>query len=155
MDFVLDSNAFDSLVAHPRAELLATERHDAGRDRFLVTHVQRDELSRTSDLVRRAKLLALLDHFETIPTHGFVWDVSKWDNARWADEGDGEAFKSEGAEDMLIAFTAQCQGAVLVTDDVGLTKKAHGEGLSVWANEALASYLVNQASAGDAGQTPD
>jgi hypothetical protein len=100
--------------------------------RFAITHIQLDEINKTKDEERRARLL--LAHAalqcELIPTQTFVSDVSRLDHARL---GNGELFKKIKAEldaangrkknnsqDALIAEAAIVNGYTLITADLHL-----------------------------------
>ena len=81
---LLDTNVFNN-VADGTIDVESFK----GR-RLLVTHVQRDELSRTKDVARRAKLLATFELIaaEAVPTASAVLDESRWDEAEWGIEDD-------------------------------------------------------------------
>lgn len=92
-----------------------------GKARFYATHIQLDELSKTSNLQRRQGLLAVFQGIteDKVPTESFVlgvsrlgeaklggsnlvptesaaWNISAWDQAKWGEE-DGliSALRSE------------------------------------------------------------
>ncbi len=92
----------------------------SGRVRAHTTHVQRDELGKTTDPVRRADLMRVFVDVvggsvstETfvigtsrigearlgggaVPTESAVWDVSRWDEAKWtADDSLYQPIKDE------------------------------------------------------------
>ena len=100
--------------------------------RFAITHIQLDEINKTKDEERRARLF--LAHAalqcELIPTQTFVLDVSRLGHAKW---GNGELFKKIKAEldtanggkknnshDALIAEAAIVSGSTLITADFHL-----------------------------------
>ena len=79
-----------------------------------------------------------------VPTSSAVWDVSRWDQAKWgADDNVYSALKADldriknkpnNVHDALIAETSIKGRYVLVTDDTDLaavTKKYGGQCLSV------------------------
>lgn len=99
---------------------------------FAITHIQVDEINKTKDEERRAKLLLIQAslHCKLLPTQSFVYDVSRWDHAKL---GDGKLFTSLKAEldilngrkknnvrDALIAEAAIGNGYTLVTADADL-----------------------------------
>lgn len=104
---------------------------------YYATHIQVDELSATKDETRRT---SLLQEFLTIdpirlPTESFVYDVSRWDLAKW---GDGILFpqiralldarnhaKSSNIQDALIAETAIKNSLTLVSEDADLRLVVH------------------------------
>jgi hypothetical protein len=92
-----------------------------GRARFYATHIQLDEILKTSNLERREALLAVFNKIterkvatesmvsdvsrldeaklgggNIVPTESAVWNVSRWGQAKWGEE-DGlcSAFKAE------------------------------------------------------------
>jgi len=105
-----------------------------GKARFLATHVQLDELSRTSDQSRRTSLLAVFEKVpqETVPTKTFVLQTSVLDSA---EVGEGTLYskmrceldqlnkgKPNNVEDALIAETAIKNDFTLVSDDRDLSQ---------------------------------
>jgi predicted nucleic acid-binding protein len=124
--YMLDTNVFnDILDGRARVEDILPPGA-----RWVVTHVQRDELEATKDEARRQKLLAVLSEVapEKQQTASLVWDVSRWGEACWpavpgrfermlaaldAENGGGRG----NARDILIAETAIHLGCVLVSAD--------------------------------------
>jgi predicted nucleic acid-binding protein len=103
---------------------------------FAITHIQMDEINKTKDEERRARLLLMQAslHCELLPTETLVMDVSRWDHAK---PGDGKLFKSLKAEldelngrkknnvrDALIAEAAIANGYTLLTADADLRSAA-------------------------------
>ena len=109
---------------------------------FAITHIQVDEINRTKDEERRARLSLMQTslHCELLPTQSFVLDVSRLDHAKL---GDGKLFTSVKAEldtlngskknnvrDALIAEAAIANGYTLLTADEDLksaTEKHFGK----------------------------
>jgi predicted nucleic acid-binding protein len=107
---------------------------------FAITHVQVDEINKTEDEERRARLLLAQASLPCVllPTQTFVFDISRFDHAKL---GDGKLFTSLRAEldklnkgkrsnsrDALIAEAAIANGYVLLTadKDLKLTTERHG-----------------------------
>lgn len=109
--------------------------------RFVITHVQMDEINKTKDEERRARLLltqAMLG-CELVATNTFLWGVSRFDLASW---GSGEIYEKLKAEldtlngnkrgnnvrDALIADVAIANAYTLLTADKHLKDvcEAHG-----------------------------
>lgn len=97
-----------------------------------ATHIQLDEIQATRDSERRSQLTGVFSEIQTrqIPTESTVWDISRWDMAKF---GDGEKYgqillkldarnkkKANNVQDALIAETALLNGLVLVTEDKDL-----------------------------------
>ncbi len=109
---------------------------------FAITHIQVDEINKTKDEERRARLLLMQAslHCELLPTQTVVLDVSRIDHAKL---GDGKLFTSLKAEldilnrnknnnvrDALIAEVAIANGYTLLTADGDLrlaTEKYDGK----------------------------
>lgn len=124
--FMLDTNLFNRLVENGMpSKFLPTPTY--------VTHIQRDELEKTKDPVKRAMLLTSLQQARahSVATESAAWNISRWDEAKWGEE-DGlfermlEALgalnrnKHNNTQDILIAETALRNGYTLVTDDQDL-----------------------------------
>ena len=129
-----------------------------GKARFFATHVQLDEIKNTRNLERREQLLKVFeDVMDTkvateslvlgvsrlgeaklsgepiVPTESAVWDISKWNQAKWSSE-DGyyeplkrrldqlNGSKFNNIHDALIAETSIKNGFTLVTHDNDLFK---------------------------------
>jgi rRNA-processing protein FCF1 len=109
--------------------------------RFAITHIQMDEINKTTNQERRARL-SLLAHAtlkcDVIPTNTFVTDVSRLDHTK---AGTGDLFskikreidaanggKTNNAQDALIAEAAIANGHTLITADRDLKEAAvkHG-----------------------------
>jgi rRNA-processing protein FCF1 len=152
---LFDGNVLDWLVERP-ADLTAIQQSlQDGRLRLIHTHLLRDEPDATPDPEKRAKLAAVREQLagEYVATTGFVLDVSRLDEAKlFSDEG-ARRFNEElttedpntggrrHAEDALLALTAEDEGAVLVTRDVNLTKRARRQGIDVTTPADLIARL--------------
>ena len=129
MQYVLDTCVFNWLAdGWLTRDSLPTDAS------FFITHVQMDEINETKDgnKERRARLLLMLASLDCklVLTQSFVFDVSRYDFARWSD---GELFtslkeeldvlngnKKNNSRDALIAETAIANGYTLLTADVHL-----------------------------------
>ena len=127
--FMFDTNIFNH-VLDGRVDVVPF----VGKAHFLITHVQFDELSKTSDPGRKASLLAVFESVpqKTVPTKTFVLGTSTLDRA---EVGKGTLYakmkseldqlnkgKPNNVEDALIAETAIKNQFALVTDDVDLSQ---------------------------------
>lgn len=101
-----------------------------------VTHIQWDEINNTKNIERRnglAKIFRTINP-KNIPTESAVWDISRWDQAKWPKEDNiFEKIKSRldeikkdknNTKDALIAETAVENKLVLVTEDQNLSRVA-------------------------------
>lgn len=137
---MLDTNLFNAL-ADGEIQLPSF----AGRLLF-ATHLQCDELDKTANEARRAKLREAFRKIEPdeLITSGAMWDVSRWDQATWSqdddllermrallrelDKKDRKKRKDEDynqACDVLSAATAIKNGLTFVTDDENLRMVVH------------------------------
>ena len=111
-----------------------------------TTHVQRDELSKTANCEKKAKLLEVCGWVEAsgpsdseglVPTESFVLGKSRLDRAKLSDGSlyngilsalDKCKEKDNNKEDALIAETAIKNDFILVTDDTYLQVAAREQG---------------------------
>jgi hypothetical protein len=102
--------------------------------RLFATHVQLDEIDKTPCERTRAQLRVAFEEIaaENLPTESAVWDVSRWNQAKWP-AGDslfkamlaclkaldkaGEKRHLNQLRDILIAETAIRNGLILVSGD--------------------------------------
>ena len=136
--FMLDSNIFDKLVDEPGAFELATRLVECGAVELLTTHVQADEIEATPNAERRRELLEVLTLARHEPTLGFVLDYSRLGAARLSEAEPIEILRAGDnplarTRDALISNTAQCEGATLVTEDVGMRGRATASGIPALA----------------------
>jgi predicted nucleic acid-binding protein len=128
---MLDSNAFDHVIAD-RARILALRSAaDAGRVEVVVTHIQEDELA-DAPLDKR-------DLYAQVPrrqvnTSAFIVGLSRLGMAELGSRQIYDAVRTpqKHFEDGLIADTAKHLGAILVTGDDRLFKRAQAEDVVVW-----------------------
>jgi hypothetical protein len=107
---------------------------------FAITHIQVDEINKTKDEERRARLLLTQAslHCELLATRTLVFDVSRFDYTK---PGDGKLFRSlkteldslngnkkNNSRDALIAEATIANGYVLLTadGDLRLATERHG-----------------------------
>lgn len=109
--------------------------------RFVITHVQMDEINKTKDEERRVRLFLTLTKLncELVATNTFLWDISRFDLAKWGNgeiyeklKGDLDALnggkRGNNIRDALIAEVAIANGYTLLTADKDLKEvcEAHG-----------------------------
>lgn len=141
--FLLDSNVYDRLVETPEIQRRAIEAHTSGRIELLRTHVQVDELER--DIDKAPYTLAIPG--TPVPTYGLVLGVSKLGLARFGETAKIDAIRSpqrNHTHDALLATTAQYEGAILVTEDRRLRRRAEGEGIEVWDADRFIREALGQ-----------
>ena len=119
--FMLDTNIFDKIIGNEGLKTQIMELQSKRQVAILTTHIQIDELSATSDVVRRKRLLECANEIcEFIPTMGFVLDVSKLGMARLSNREEIEKIRqgnSRRTQDALIAANASSDANFLVTED--------------------------------------
>ena len=152
MRAMLDSMVTDDLLARPDVFDLADALVGTGHLTLLTTHVQRDQVSQTPDEPKRVALLVVQQRFTRIPTQGFVWDLSNWDEGTWGSPETGERIvalaggSANHMADALIAVTAEAQADVLVTNDKGMQKRAEKLNLAkpIWDFEEFTRWISAQ-----------
>jgi hypothetical protein len=107
---------------------------------FAITHIQMDEINKTKDEERRARLLLVQAslHCKLLPTQTLVLDVSRIDHAKM---GDGKLFtslrseldirngkKKNNVRDALIGEVAIANGFTLLTADEDLKSATEKHG---------------------------
>lgn len=126
--FMLDTNIFDKIIGNEGLKTQIMELKNKRQVAILTTHIQIDELSATSDVVRRKRLLECASEIcEFIPTMGFVLDVSRLDMARLSNGGEIERIRqgnSRRTQDALIAATASSGANFLITEDHSFATRA-------------------------------
>jgi predicted nucleic acid-binding protein len=137
MKFVVDTSILNKLVDG----VLAPDQLPDGE--FIASHIQIDELNRTKDEERRARLFLKFATTvqKVVPTETFVLGVSRLDHGKLSD---GELFKRLKIElnrlnrkkrnntmDALIAEIAIKNGFTLLTADYHLQLVAKNNGCNV------------------------
>ena len=110
---------------------------------FFASHIQIDEINKTQDSERRAQLFLRFAEVspKIIPKESLVWDVSRWDQAKFSDGVLYDNLKQSldalnkskpcNVNDALIAETAIVNEYILLTSDKDLTKVAKKLGCNV------------------------
>jgi predicted nucleic acid-binding protein len=110
---------------------------------FIVSHVQRDEINKTKDATRRAKLLEVFSTVVDVvaPTESFLVGVSRVGAAKVSDGRDYSNLKAtldslnkgkaNNTHDVLIAEVALKNGYTLITSDKSLSVAAEKHGCQV------------------------
>jgi hypothetical protein len=135
MKSVVDTCIFNKLIDG----LLSTDNLPADAE-FVATHIQVDELNRTTNEERRARLFlrfsTLVDSI--VPTESMVWGVSRWGHGKWSDgilyntlKSDLDSLndgKDNNSKDALIAEVAILNRYELFTADSDLAEvtRKHG-----------------------------
>lgn len=142
MKYVVDTSLINKLVD---GRVLPEELPTDGE--FVAAHIQIDEINRTRDEDRRARLFLKFSHTidEIVPTESFVIATSRLGEDRL---GDGVSYalikreldslnggKASNVQDALIAEIAMKNSFVLLTTDYHLYEVAqlHGIGVFYWA----------------------
>jgi len=138
MDVMFDTNVFNHLLEGKIAPEQVPSEWTVH-----ATHIQADELERTTDQSKRVELQKLFTGQvdKQVPTEAFVFDVSRLDQAKFSGPESKygsvlqrlESLRSKrnNVEDALIADTCIQNGYVLVTNDKHLKTAASAEGCTV------------------------
>lgn len=146
---VLDGNVLDHLLQEPRRLRSLLQAQSEGRVRLIGTHILCDELDRMTDHVKYASLEKVRNalQFEHVPTSGFVFNVSKFNQASWGTNpgiyDNLTVGNPKNAEDALLTLTARTQNATLVTQDGRCRKRANRSGVPAISAPDLDSYTRN------------
>lgn len=126
---LLDCNAVDPIADQPGA-LDAVEAAIARGDlQLLITAAAFQEIAEARDVDRRVRLLLAVHKADIVPDGAIVLDRTRIGLMRFGDESDYQHIRAGNdshIEDALIAMGAKAEGAVLVTNEKRLPKKAHG-----------------------------
>lgn len=127
--YMFDTNIFNRILDGVHAIVEITKFH--GKAHFYATHVQLDELKKTSNTQRRQELIAVFEEVAgtKVPTESFVLNVSRLDEANVGEEENDlyskikaeldklNKNKPNNIQDALIAETAIKNQFTLITED--------------------------------------
>jgi hypothetical protein len=128
-DAITTKYVVDTCVFNWLADSLLKKEELPSDGGFAITHIQVDEINKTKDEERRARLSLMQTslHCKLLPTQTFVFDISRFGHARL---GDGKLFtslraeldrlngnKKNNARDALIAEASIANGYTLLTAD--------------------------------------
>jgi len=139
---VLDSNFFDELVKSPEAYQATRAAVEGAATELLVDTMVLGQLGATKDIAKRTQMLAYANELCRRVEHGGAgygigpYGAGPYGGARPAEMPIataviGNATNNGTMADSAIAATAHYEGAVLVTRDGALRKKATAEGVEV------------------------
>ena len=137
MQYVVDTNVFNWLV-DGRIDLGALPSNAE----LVATHVQIDEINRTTDTERRAQLFLRFAKIapKILPTESGVWGASRWGESKWSDGRrlksiiaalDERRKKTNNQEDALIGEVAMANDYGLITADRHLAEVMKERNVSV------------------------
>ena len=132
MKYMVDTNIFNRLIDGTIGP------NELPNDRpFVATHIQIDEIKKTRDAKRKAKLLNKFEEIidEVEATESFVLDISRIGGAKLGDSKNYQLIKKEldarnnkkanNSQDALIAEVAMKKGYTLLTADKDLYQVAY------------------------------
>ena len=102
MRYVVDTNIFNRL-----ADGVISRNDLPANAEFIATHIQIDEINRTDDRERRARLFLVFAESRPmiVPTESGVWGTSRWGQFKW---GAGSGFTSiKSSLDSVFAGAVQ------------------------------------------------
>lgn len=138
-----DRNVLSWLDKRPDDLALVLQAVEEGRLRFIYTHILDDEL-KPPTVEEMERLTALRQRLggEEVQTAAWVWDVSSTFNQdKFASDelaelynalrvaGPDEEGQINNVRDALLTLTADGEGAVMVSDDIDLVKRAQAHGI--------------------------
>jgi len=129
MGFIFDSNIFDKFV-DDRIKLEEIKKEE---NKYFVTHVQFDQLSKTTDRNRRQLLLSMFSKISSknLPTESTIFGVSKSGMAKLSDGNFIEKLRKgniKHTSDALIGEVAIKNNLILVTEDNRFRKRIKSAG---------------------------
>ena len=154
LKLMLDTNVVDVLMTDSALLGLLRQATTSGAVELLVTHVQIDEVMSMGPN-KRAKMESLVQLLadlpaRRVPTYGFVFDLSRFDNATFASEEHAAAFQemtggnTRHNEDALIVLTAAWYYADVVSENVrDVPKMAALIGLRSYTTSELRLLLAS------------
>jgi len=121
--YMLDTMIFNRILDHD-LDIHFFKRKDI---QVFTTHVQRDEINKTKNEMRRKELRSVFRELEnSVPTESALWDKSNWGESKWSADNLVEKILEElnkkdkrksNPRDALIADTAIKNNYILVTED--------------------------------------
>jgi predicted nucleic acid-binding protein len=153
MRLLFDTNIYDEILKVPGLSKTLSELVNAGKIVILQTHIQREELSRIQDVVKRSAALAI--PAEPVATSGAVWDFSRFGEATFGD-GSGDAKIDDlrsptggHIADALIGTTVAALADALVTEDKRLANRLRASWRgAVWSFVDLHAFVTGISSPG-------
>jgi hypothetical protein len=121
---MFDSNIWDAILDYGDADKIA-DLIKNGRLLVATTHIQKDQLGKTPDKIRRTALLDIYRRLneQTIKTSAALWDASTWDQSSWTGPNEESSLsaiqrnKTIASDDEVIGLTAKDYCDIFVTQD--------------------------------------
>jgi hypothetical protein len=135
--YVVDTNIFNRI-----ADGMLTRANLPSSAELVATHVQTDEINKTSDSERRGQLFLIFAKVapEIVPTESAVWGANRSGDAKWSDGAlfqslksalDNRRAKPNNVQDAQILEVAVVKGFGLITADGFLAEVAKEHNVSV------------------------
>jgi hypothetical protein len=152
-----DRNVLSWLDKRPYQLAVVLKALDEGRLRFIYTHILDDEL-KPPTIEEIERLTALRERLggEEVQTAAWVWDVSsKFNQDKFASDelsdlydalrvaGPDREGRINNARDALLTLTADGKGAVMVSDDIDLVKRAQAHGIDALRPAEFVEWILN------------
>jgi len=102
--YMVDTNIFNYILDH-----IADIGPVIGKAEFLATHIQMDELTATSDIDRRCKLLQVFKDItsSTCLTESAVWGISRFGQAKFGGSTKAPPYSSLNTDDLVRSWTQE------------------------------------------------
>jgi predicted nucleic acid-binding protein len=136
----MDSSAADHLIEPYEAFAAVKAATESGQIELLLPAMTRLELEATPDPAHRAKLIELAEFGTPILDGAFVFDVSRFNEARFGRDTIVEGMRdgnNRHSKDAAIAAAANLEGCALVTADEHQLDRAQKLMIWVWRPEHL------------------
>jgi rRNA-processing protein FCF1 len=143
---LLDSNGVDPLVDQPGALEAIEDAKARGALDLMIAASAFEELAtvKDSNKDRRVRLLLAASRARIVPDGAFVFDKSRLDQARLGDAAVFAQLKAGNdahIEDAVIIMAAKAEGAVLVTNEKRLPRKAQEVGVKTMTTAELLTQI--------------
>ena len=149
---LIDNNCIDTLRDNEEMYAELSQSHE-----FLVSSSVVEELAGIPDTKKEIRIQTFLAFSKAqvkfVTDAVAVWDVSRWNYARWPEERTIEVYEKilnkekSNIRDAIIAATAVMESCILLTNDTKLTTKMKNNNYAVMSFSEL--YSIYQASKGD------
>jgi len=144
---MFDTNANDAAADNEEYRQLLIWAQDNKYIQLITTHIQRDQIEAIPDVQRKAEVENIHVSATQVTTYGMIWNLSRWNEARFANEGEVDKFlgskirNNRNLTDALIGLTALKDGNILITDDKSLGKRCQTQGVQIMRSKQFKDHL--------------
>jgi hypothetical protein len=144
---ILDQNVLNSIVDDEEFHQLFDWAKESGLIEPVFTHVHLDQSNPTKDIIKRDKMLLVINSFGTTVTYAHVDGLSRPGWSSSAPSGTleeilgNQTVNDKNTYDALLASTAFHEAAIFVTDDKRLKNRCLTLGKQTMSGQEFKSYL--------------